>query len=76
MRGLSGAVFNAANEEAVEAFLAPGNENGKRVPFGRIAEAVRAAMDAHEARPITSLACVEKASAEARAFVRTWLTQH
>ena len=74
--GSLGAVFNAANEEAVEAFLAPGNENGQRVPFGRIAQAVRAAMDAHEARPITSLACVEKASAEARAFVRDWLTQH
>lgn len=73
--GSLGAVFNAANEEAVAAFLAPGNEDGKRVPFGRIAEAVRAAMDAHDAKPITSLACVEKASDEARAFVRGWLQQ-
>jgi len=73
--GSAGAAFNAANEEAVAAFLAPGNEDGRNVPFGRIAEAVRAALDAHEVRPIRSLACVERAGDEARAFVRDWLAQ-
>lgn len=71
--GSAGAAFNAANEEAVAAFLAPGNEDGRRVPFGRIAQAVRAALDAHEVRPVRSLACVEHAGDEARAFVREWL---
>jgi len=73
--GSLGAVFNAANEEAVGAFLSPGNEDGKRVPFGRIAEAVRAAMDSIQTGPITSLACVENASTTARAFVSDWLLQ-
>lgn len=71
--GSAGAVFNAANEEAVGAFLAPGNEDGKRVPFGRIAEAVGAAMASVRTGPIESLACVERAGAEARGFVRGWL---
>lgn len=71
--GSAGAVFNAANEEAVSAFLSPGNEGGRRVPFGRIAQAVGAAVDAIQTGPISSLACVEKADDEARAFVRDWL---
>ena len=74
--GSLGAVFNAANEEAVSAFLAPGNEDGVRLPFGRIAEAVRAAMDAHTIEPITSLACVERVSEQARAFVCDWILSH
>ncbi len=69
----AGAVFNAANEEAVAAFLAPENEDGSRVPFGRIAQAVQAAAHAIEPTPIESLACVERASERARAFVREWL---
>lgn len=71
--GSAGAVFNAANEEAVRAFLAPGNEDGRRVPFGRIAEAVGAAVGAIPPTPIVSLACVERASAAARDHVRRWL---
>src|SRR5690606_12908722 len=66
--GSLGAVFNAANGEAVRAFLSPGNEDGKRVPFGRIAEAVRAATDSSQTGPITSRAWVENASTPARAF--------
>ena len=69
----AGAVFNAANEEAVAAFLAPGNEDGSRVPFGRIAQAVEAAAEAIEPTPIESLECVERAGERARAFVRDWL---
>jgi len=69
----AGAVFNAANEEAVAAFLAPANEDGSRVPFGRIAQAVEAAVETIKPAPIESLGCVERASERARAFVRDWL---
>ncbi len=73
--GNAGAALNAANEEAVGAFLAPGNEDGKRVPFGRIADAVQAAVGAVRPAPISSLACVQRAEEEARAFVRGWLSE-
>lgn len=61
--GTSGAVFNAANEAAVEAFLA------RRIPFGRIAELSAEAMDAVGVSPVRSIADVLEADREARRFV-------
>ncbi|MBL8745260.1 MAG: 1-deoxy-D-xylulose-5-phosphate reductoisomerase [Phycisphaerae bacterium] len=61
--GTSGAVFNAANEAAVEAFLA------RRIPFGRIAELSAAALDEVGSSPVRSLADVMEADQEGRAFV-------
>jgi 1-deoxy-D-xylulose-5-phosphate reductoisomerase len=62
--GTAGAVFNAANEQAVEAFL------DRRIRFGRIVELVREALAATPARPADSLEAVLRADREARAFVR------
>lgn len=69
--GVSGSVFNGASEEAVNAFLSPGNETGERVPFGRLSELAAEAMDAlgHSAGP-RSLADVLDADAAARRWVR------
>ncbi len=61
--GTSGAVFNAANEAAVEAFLA-----GK-IPFGRIPEVTAEAMREVGVSPVRSLADVLEADAEARGLV-------
>lgn len=54
------AVFNAANEEAVAAFLAG------RVPFGRISEIIDDALGAHDARPVTDVETVRAADRWAR----------
>lgn len=61
--GTAGAVFNAANEAAVEAFLA-----GK-IPFGRITELTAAAIRELGVSPVRSLADVLGADAEARGYV-------
>lgn len=61
--GTAGAVFNAANEVAVDRFL-EGN-----LLFGRIVELVEAALDACEPRPIASLDDVLDADRTAREFV-------
>lgn len=61
--GSSGAVFNAGNEAAVEAFLA------RRIPFGRIAELSKGAMDALGVSPVRDLADVLEAEREARRYV-------
>jgi 1-deoxy-D-xylulose-5-phosphate reductoisomerase len=61
--GTAGAVFNAANEAAVCAFLE------RRIRFGRITELVAEALSAVETRPIDSLQTVLEADREARAFV-------
>lgn len=61
--GTLGAVFNAANEVAVEAFLA------RRIPFGRIVELVSAAMEALPADEGGTLERVMAADAAARRFV-------
>jgi 1-deoxy-D-xylulose-5-phosphate reductoisomerase len=58
--GTAPAVFNAANEVAVGAFLAGS------ITFGKIAEVVRAVLDAHQAGPATDLATVLTADAWAR----------
>jgi 1-deoxy-D-xylulose-5-phosphate reductoisomerase len=62
--GSAGAVLNAANEVAVEAFLAGS------IRFGDISQLVSDAMDEMPARPVTSLAEVMAADREAREWAR------
>lgn len=62
--GAAGAVLNAANEEAVAAFLAG------RIRFGRIAPLVASAMDASVTTGMSSLDECLDADRRARAFVR------
>ncbi len=61
--GTSGAIFNAANEAAVAAFL------DEKIPFGRIVELARQALDALPPRPADSLQTILRADEEARRFV-------
>jgi len=61
--GTAGAVFNAANESAVAAFLA------RRITFGRIAELAAEALSALDIRRVDSLDTVLEADREARRFV-------
>ncbi len=63
--GTAGAVFNAANEAAVAAFL------DRKIRFGRIVELVAEALSAIEPRPVESLETVMAADHEARQFVTT-----
>jgi len=58
--GTAPAAFNAANEVAVAAFLAG------RIPFGRIAEAIAAVLEAQTVTPAADLATVLEADAWAR----------
>ena len=62
--GDAGAVFNAANEEAVNAFLA------RRVPFGRIIEIVDSVCSSHTVAPVGGLEDIERADAAARSAAR------
>ncbi len=62
--GTAPAVFNAANEEAVAAFLAG------RISFGRIGELVSETVGAHDPRPATDLDTVRHADCWARRQVR------
>jgi 1-deoxy-D-xylulose-5-phosphate reductoisomerase len=62
--GTAPCVFNAANEEAVAAFL------DGRGTLGRIAETIEAVLAAHEARPVGDLATVVEADAWARGEAR------
>jgi 1-deoxy-D-xylulose-5-phosphate reductoisomerase len=59
--GTAPAVFNAANEVAVGAFL------DGRIPFGRIPTLVAVALEAHAVEPAESLEAVLEADREARA---------
>lgn len=61
--GTTGAVFNAANESAVEAFLAG------RIRFGAIWDCIEEAIEALPATPVVSLDDVRAADASARAVV-------
>ncbi|MBX3405010.1 MAG: 1-deoxy-D-xylulose-5-phosphate reductoisomerase [Phycisphaeraceae bacterium] len=61
--GTAGAVFNAANEAAVEAFLA------RRIPFGRISALARDALREVGVSPLRALADVLAAEGEARRYV-------
>ncbi|QQE12226.1 1-deoxy-D-xylulose-5-phosphate reductoisomerase [Planctomycetota bacterium] len=67
--GTSGAVFNAANEAAVAAFL------GRQIPFGQITQLVTEALSAIPTQPIDSLETVLEADEQARAFVRGQIGQ-
>ena len=58
--GTSPAAFNAANEEAVAAFLAG------RIPFGRIAETIERVLDDHRREPVRDLETVRAADRWAR----------
>ena len=58
--GSWGAVFNAANEAAVAAFL------GGRIPFGMITELVGETLEAIKPTPVNGLADVERADCAAR----------
>jgi 1-deoxy-D-xylulose-5-phosphate reductoisomerase len=60
-------VFNAANEEAVAAFLGGG------IPFGRISEVIEGVLERHSAGPATSLEAVREADRWARRQARTLL---
>ncbi|MFO0895477.1 MAG: 1-deoxy-D-xylulose-5-phosphate reductoisomerase [Phycisphaerales bacterium] len=62
--GTSGAVLNAANEEAVRAYLAG------EVSFGCMTDLVAGALESVEAPPLSSLRDVVDADARAREFVR------
>lgn len=64
--GTAGAVFNAANEAAVEAYLDP---SGSRIAFGDIPVVVGQAMDAIGSRPLASLEDAFDAERQAKAFV-------
>lgn len=66
--GTSGAVFNAANEVAVEAFLTRG------VSFGAIAEVVGEVLDAVKPKAVEALSDILQADAEAREAAGELLT--
>jgi 1-deoxy-D-xylulose-5-phosphate reductoisomerase len=61
--GTAPAVFNAANEAAVAAFL------DGRIPFGRIPELIDAALSAHAPQPADDLETIRGADRAARARV-------
>jgi 1-deoxy-D-xylulose-5-phosphate reductoisomerase len=62
--GISPAVFNAANEVAVAAFL------DGQIPFGRISDIVESVLDEHAPAPAASLAAVREADRWARERAR------
>lgn len=65
--GTAGAVFNAANEEAVQSFLEPGST----MRFGTIARLTAAAVEHIGVKPIRTLTDVMDADGAAREFVRS-----
>lgn len=65
--GTAGAILNAANEVAVQAFL------GEQIPFGMITRAVAHVMDLIPSSPVCSLADVLAADASARAAAQAFL---
>ena len=67
--GTAGAIFNAANEAAVEAFLAG------HIAFGRIGELTASACEAIEAKPLRTLDDAMHADATAREHVRSRLSK-
>jgi len=68
-KGTAGAIMNAANEEAVTAFMQGG------LAFGAIARLVAAAMSDIAPTPVTSLADVHHAESLAREHVRRALSR-
>jgi len=67
--GTAPAVFNAANEVAVAAFLEGA------IPFGRISETIEQTLNAHTPAPATSLEAVRSADTWARDKARHTLRQ-
>lgn len=67
--GTAGAIFNAANEAAVGAFL------NRQIRFGRIVELVTEALSAIERKTIDSLDTVLEADRQARTFVNERIRQ-
>lgn len=65
--GTAGAIFNAANEAAVQAFLEG------HIPFGRIGELTRDACESIDATPMATLADAQHADNKARAHVMAQL---
>jgi len=61
--GTSGAILNAANEAAVEAFLSG------RIPFGSITDLARAALSELAVEPVRNLDDIHRADTAARSFV-------
>ena len=66
--GTAGAIFNAANEVAVEAFIAG------QIPFGEIPHMVSSALDALPAQPVTNLACIQHADHTTRKWCQALLS--
>lgn len=62
--GTAPAAFNAANEVAVDAFLAG------RIPFGKIAHVIQASLARHRAEAVTTIEVVQRADREARQVAR------
>jgi 1-deoxy-D-xylulose-5-phosphate reductoisomerase len=62
--GAAPAVFNAANEQAVELFL------GGKMTFGEIAPAIETALTRHKGAPFDSREALQAADAAARATVK------
>ena len=67
--GTAGAVLNAANEAAVNAFLGDDNSDGSRLRLGRVPELVADAIAQIPTRPIASLDTVLDTDAAARELV-------
>jgi 1-deoxy-D-xylulose-5-phosphate reductoisomerase len=67
--GISPAVFNAANEVAVAAFLEG------QMPFGRISEIIERVLDDHTPTPATALAGVREADRWARTRARDYVSR-
>ena len=66
----AGAIFNAANEAAVSAFL------DRRIPFGSITRLVERTLDALDAEPLTDIPTALDADARARAAVEDAIRAH
>ena len=62
--GTAGAIFNAANETAVEAFLKGA------IPFGRLSDLVVEAMNRIPVSEADSMATIEAADRQARELVQ------
>lgn len=67
--GVAPAVFNAANEESVTAFLTGA------IPFGRISEVIAEVLDSHVGAPATGLDAVREADRWARARARVLVSR-
>lgn len=67
--GTAGAIFNAANEAAVEAFLA------ERIRFGQITQLVAEALSAISAVPVDCLETAMEADRQARDYVKSAVTK-